>query len=376
MGTGVAVAAAGLVRVDRHYSKSLVDLALEAVDDALRDSGRREGIEFIVVSTAVGRYLTPQMDVGAYVASNLGIPGAKGISVEAGEASGLAAVLAGYHLAASRGRVLVIGVDKLSDSPASDVYSILKYAYYRYGEASYHIGHAAIPGLLARLYMERYKVGREELAYWPVMMHAHGKRNPYAMLRFNVTVESVMSGMPVADPLTLLDMFPLGDGASAIVLERGDGLARLAAVESATGPPSITVASDPLRLEAVSEAWRRAIRAAGLDGVDVVELHDSYSIMGLLILEELGLAERGTAAKMVAEGRFTEGGEGPLVNPSGGLKARGHPVGATGVYMVAELSMQLSGTFPGLQASDARKAAAVSINGHGSSAYTAILSRG
>jgi acetyl-CoA C-acetyltransferase/acetyl-CoA acyltransferase len=150
-------------------------------------------------------------------------------------------------------------------------------------------------------------------------------------------------------------------------------MAAIEAVDSATGPPSIAVADDPLSLDAVREAWRRA--GGHRAPVGVLEVHDSYSIMGVLILEALGLAERGRAAEMVASGEFTEGGGGPLVNPSGGLKARGHPVGATGVYMAAEIAMQLAGVFPGLSAHDARAGAAVSVNGHGSSAYVALMAR-
>ncbi len=371
----VSVKSVGLTRVDRHYDKGVYDLALEAAEDALRDSGVKPG--FLVASTSASLLLEPQLDVASYLAANLGLRGSRALAVEAGEASGLAALLAGYRLAATTGeRVLVVGVDKLSDVPSATVHAALKHVFYRYGDAVYKIGHAAIAGILASLYMERFGVSREELSYWPAMMHSHAKENPYAMLRFAVKPEKVATAMPVATPLTLLDMFPIGDGAAAVLLDpQGGGLASVAAVESATGPASIAYAEDPLWLEAVEEAWRRATAAWGAKRVDVLEVHDSYTIMGLLILEALRLAERGKAAELVASGAFTVGGDGPLVNPSGGLKARGHPVGATGVYMAAEIAMQLSGTFPGLQAGDAKAGAAVSINGHGSSAYVAVFTR-
>lgn len=368
----VGVSAAGLVKVDRHYSKSLYDLAGEAVDDALRDSGRNS-IDYLVVSTVVSRALTPQLDIASYMASHLGLRRARVLSVEAGEASGLAALQAAFHLALGGNRVLVVGVDKLSDAPSHRVYRVLKHVYYRYSDGFHAIGHAAVAGLLARMYMERYGVSREVLAAWPVQMHMHAKSNPYAMLRFAVKPESVLKAMPVAEPLTLLDSFPLGDGAAALLVEPDGGMAGISAVESAVGPLSVAVADDPLRLEAVGEAWRRAAGDGAV--VDVFEVHDSYTIFGLLILEELGLAERGKAAERVAEGDFTTGGSGPLVNPSGGLKARGHPVGATGVYMAAEVAMQLSGTFPGISVPEAKRGAAVSINGHGSSAYVALFTR-
>lgn len=371
----VSVKSVGLTRIDRHFSKGLHDLAVEAVDDALRDAGVDPG--YVVVATSASLILEPQLDIASYVASNLGLRGSRALAVEAGEASGLAALLAGYRLASSTGeRVLVVGVDKLTDVPTATIHAALKHVFYRYGDAVYKIGHAGIAGLLASLYMDRFGVDRETMSYWPAIMHSHAKENPYAMLRFSVKPEKVASAMPVATPLTLLDMFPIGDGAAAVLLDpQGGGLARLESVESATGPASIAFSDDPLWLTAVEKSWRRATASAGVNRVDVLEVHDSYTIMGLLILESLRLAERGKAAELVAEGAFTVGGDGPLVNPSGGLKARGHPVGATGVYMAAELAMQLSGTFPGVKADGARAGAAVSLNGHGSSAYTAVFTR-
>lgn len=371
---GVSVRGVGLTRVDRHYNRGVHDLALEAAEKAMED-GRLP--DYVVVASAVSYILHPQLDLASYVASNIGVLGARTLSIEAGEASGLAALMAAYRLVKSESaRVLVVGVDKLSDEPTSKVYSALKHVYYRYGDAVYKIGHAAIAGILASIYMERYGVDRETLSYWPAVMHSHGKENPYAMLRFAVKPEKVSTGMPVAYPLTLLDSFPLGDGAAALLLEPGNaGMASIEAVESSMGAASIAFRDDPLWIESVGEAWRRALDRAGGGRVDVVELHDSYSIMGILILESMRLTERGKAAELMAEGYFTVGGDGPLVNPSGGLKARGHPVGATGLYMAAEIAMQLSGSFPGVKAEDARMGAAISINGHGSSAYAAILRR-
>ncbi len=369
----VSVKSVGLTRIDRHYNKGVYDLAVEAVDDALKDSGAEPS--YLVASTSASLLLEPQLDLASYLASHLGLRGSRALAVEAGEASGLAAILAGYRLAISTGeRVLVVGVDKLSDLPSASVHAALKHVFYRYGDALYKVGHAAVAGLLASLYMDRFGVDRETMSYWPAMMHSHAKENPYAMLRFAVKPEKVATAMPVASPLTLLDMFPLGDGAAAVLLDpQGGGLAEIASVESSTGPASIAFSEDPLWLDAVEESWRRALSTAGVNGVEVLEIHDSYTIMGLLILETLRLAERGKAAELVAEGAFTVGGSGPLVNASGGLKARGHPVGATGVYMAAEVAMQLADVFPGVKADDAKTGAAVSINGHGSSAYTAIF---
>jgi acetyl-CoA C-acetyltransferase/acetyl-CoA acyltransferase len=128
-----------------------------------------------------------------------------------------------------------------------------------------------------------------------------------------------------------------------------------------------------LKIESLETAYRRLVERVDVKDVDVVELHDSFTITGILELETLRLAERGKAAEAVAQGNFSIGGEGPVVNPSGGLKARGHPIGATGVYQVAEIALQLSGEFPGLKVEGARGGLAVAVNAMGSSSYVAYL---
>ncbi|MEM1873248.1 MAG: thiolase family protein, partial [Acidilobaceae archaeon] len=188
-----------------------------------------------------------------------------------------------------------------------------------------------------------------------------------------VKPEAVLEAPPVAEPLTLLDMPPISDGAAAIVLSarsRGS-LSKLVAVESATGYPSIALQEDPLIIESLEVAYAKLRAKEDIEDPDILEVHDSSSITGILILETLGLAERGRAAKMIAEGYFSN--EKPLVNLSGGLKARGHPIGATGVYQLAEIALQIAGIFPGRRAQEAKRGLAVSINAHGSSSYVAYL---
>ncbi|BAN90645.1 3-ketoacyl-CoA thiolase [Aeropyrum camini SY1 = JCM 12091] len=369
----VAIKSVGMVRVGRHFGSGAEDLAKEALEAALSDAGWSR-IDAVVVSSFVYPRLSGQADIASYIASSLGFGGATAITVEAGEASGLAAAVTAARLAAEGKRVVLLGVDKMSDAPSSRVYSILKGVYNVDWDGVYPISHAAIHGLLADLYMSMYGVDRDTLSYWPALMHSNAKENPYAMLRFAIKPEAVKDAMPVALPLTMLDTFAMGDGAAAVALSRGDGgLAVLKSVEAASGPISVSHLDDPLVMPAVKEAWDKARSSAGIRSVDVLEIHDSYTITGIIILESLGLAEKGTAAIRVAEGYFTSSGEGPTVNASGGLKARGHTGGATGVYMLGEVAMQLAGVFPGVSAPDARSGAAVSINGHGSSAYIAVL---
>ncbi|WP_256205061.1 thiolase family protein [Aeropyrum camini] len=326
----MAIKSVGMVRVGRHFGSGAEDLAKEALEAALSDAGWSR-IDAVVVSSFVYPRLSGQADIASYIASSLGFGGATAITVEAGEASGLAAAVTAARLAAEGKRVVLLGVDKMSDAPSSRVYSILKGVYNVDWDGVYPISHAAIHGLLADLYMSMYGVDRDTLSYWPALMHSNAKENPYAMLRFAIKPEAVKDAMPVALPLTMLDTFAMGDGAAAVALSRGDGgLAVLKSVEAASGPISVSHLDDPLVMPAVKEAWDKARSSAGIRSVDVLEIHDSYTITGIIILESLGLAEKGTAAIRVAEGYFTSSGEGPTVNASGGLRPEATQAGLPG----------------------------------------------
>ncbi len=372
---------ASLTRVNRYYEKDVRKLAAEVAFNVI-DSAIVDDVDYVIVGSSLSYLQSPQLDLASYIAGYIGLRGARALTVEAGEASGLAAVQIAKSLIDSNHaeRVLVVGVDKLTDHVSSETYRHLQSIYDTESDAVYNIGHAGIAGLLMRLYMSRYGVSREDMAYWPVTMHSHGKSNPYAMLRFNVSLEKVINAMPVADPITLLDLYPIGDGASAILLsshedsKAGDAIAELVRIESATGYPSPALRDDPLFVESLEEASRRLnMGTREWERVDVIELHDTSTITAYMILETLGIVDKGRAPQEVAKGRFTVGGEGPVINPSGGLKSRGHPVGATGVYQIAEVSLQLAGEFPGVRVDDAKLGAVISINGHGSSSYVGLL---
>lgn len=371
----VLVTGTGAVRIGRHYDKGPRELAFEAARQALSEAGV-DSVDYVIVTSSILYLQAPQLDLASYIAGSLGLHAARTLTVESGESSGLAGLEAAVGLIESHraGRVLLVGVDKLTEHPSGPTYAMLQRLYNTEAEAYYKIGHAGVAALLAKLYMDRYSVDRLTMAYWPALMHSHAKQNPHAMLPFAVTPEKVVKGMPVADPLTLLDAFPLGDGAAAVVLEagdeaRGDPLAVVEAVESAAGIASPQLREDPLDFESV----RTVIQRLGSPGYDVMEIHDSFTIHGLLELEALGLAPRGKAAEEVAAGAFSLEGEKPLANPSGGLKARGHPIGATGVYKIVELSRILSGKWAGARRGGEKRGLALDVNAAGSSARAALL---
>ncbi|MGC9071882.1 MAG: thiolase family protein [Acidilobus sp.] len=373
------VEGAGMVKVERHYEKGLADLAAEAAFRAIDEAGGAKGVDYVVVSNALAPLQDEQLDLGGYLTTSLGLRGARSLTVETGEASGLAAVQVASSLIESgmADKVLVIGVEKVTEFPSAQTYRHLQMIYDAESRAHYNVGFAADAALLTRLYLDTYNVDRELLSYWPTLMHNNAKENPYAMLNFAIRPDRVLKALTIADPLTLLDTFPLGDGAAALVLSGKDSssrpVARISAVESATGLGSTELGDDPLTIDSVAEAYKRLQSLVGYDSFDFIELHDSFTIMALLILETIGLAPKGKAAELVAQGSFSPTGNGPVANPSGGLKARGHPVGATGVYQVAEASLQVAGKFPGIQVRGAKRGLVISMNGLGSTAFAATI---
>ncbi len=375
----VMIEGVGMTKIERLYDKGLHQLAAEAAFKALDEAGGPSGVDYLVVSNALSPVQDEQLDLAAYLATSLGLRGVRALKVEAGEASGLAAVATAYSLIESNmaDKVLVVGVEKVTEYQSSKAYRQLQMLYDSESRSFYNVGFAADAAMLTRLYMDTYNVDRELLSYWPALMHSNAKENPYAMLNFAIKPDRVSKAQIIADPITLLDTYPLGDGAAAVVLSSKDSsrnpLAKLDAVESATGLGSIELMDDPLIIDSLVEAYKRLQNLASVDNIDVIELHDSFTIMGLLTLESLGLSPRGKAAEMIASGDFSIKGRGPVVNPSGGLKARGHPIGATGVYQLAEVALQVAGRFPGVQVKNARKGLAISMNGLGSSSYIALV---
>ncbi len=380
----VYVVGVGVSRVDRRFSDSLRSLFAEASLKALDDAGN-PSVDAVVVANMMSSRLQEQDSLASLLADSIGLRGRMGFKVETACGSGGSAIIAGYSLVASglANVVLVGGVEKMSDYPTKTVTRALAQAADAEYELFYGASFAGLNALVTRMYMMKYNVKHEVMAEWPVLMHENGYMNPYAQLRFKVTVEDVLKSPVIADPVRLLDCSPLGDGAAAVVLASEDYARRLndapveiAGLWQATDCLDLASREEIIGLKATRIACEKAYRMARVDArdVDVVELHDAFTIMGLLSLEEMGFAPRGEAAKLVAEGRFRVGDK-PQVNLSGGLKARGHPVGATGVYQAAEIVMQLRGDFPGLKASKAEVGVTENIGGTGASVSIIVFRR-
>ncbi len=382
-GREVLIASVGLVRPGRHYNLDYVEL----VDRALRDAESRGGLctepEAIVVASAYSGVLGEQLVIGDHLVTWLGFTPKPAFRVEAGLGSGGAALKLAYSLVASGAydSVLLVGVEKLTDYPSGVTAWTGVYEMDSRNEGYYKMSVAAAYALMARAYMEMYGVTRRQLSLWPVRMHEHARGNPYAALRNPLTPESVEKSPLVAEPLHQFDAGPVSDGAAVVLLVSGgigscDAGVRVSGVESATDYLSLGLRASLDELRAVRVAAERLYEKLGVSptGLDVVELRDVYSITGFLALEAIGLVEKGHAARAIEEGRFTQGDR-PVVNPSGGTKARGEVGGATGVYQVAEAALQLMGMGVGVRVDDARKALVVDIGGPGSNATVALLER-
>ncbi len=379
----VYVVGVGFTKIGRFFDKGLRELFAEASLKALEDIGN-EKVEALVVGNMMSSSLSEQDNLGAVLADYAGLGGIPAFKVEAACGSGGVAVYTGFSLIASGlfDVVMVSGVEKETEYPTRIVSKGLAQASDAEYEMFYGISFTGLNALVMRMYMEKYGVSRDEMSIWPVLMHKNASKNPYAQLPFEVTIEQVKNSMMIADPIRLLDSSPIGDGAAAIILasekfarKLSDTPVEVAGVGMATDHIYIAYREDLLKLKATIEASKKAFSMAKVmpSQIDIVEEHDAFTVLGFINLEDLGFSERGKTPKEMLQGRFHPGDK-PTVNPSGGLKARGHPVGATGVYQVAEVTMQLRGDYPGIKV-QGEIGLAHSIGGLGTTVTVIILKR-
>jgi len=386
----VFVVGVGMTKIGRHFEKHAKELFAEALWKAIEDAGGTRP-QAIVVGNMTSSVLMQQDSLGALLADYAGFRGIPAFKVEAACGSGGVALYAGYALVKS-GVVDVVavgGVEKLTEANTETVTRALAQA----ADADYEVFYGAtftgLNAMLARLYMNTFNYTEEDLSYWPLKMHEYASYNPYAQLPRKTTLEEILKSPLIADPIRLYHAAPIGDGAAVVLLVRGEERAReisravgrdvlveLASVSVVTDSVDMTTRRDLLTMESTVIASREALAKAKLTvkDVDYVELHDAFHITAYASLEDLGFAPKGAAAKLYREGRFQKGDK-PEVNFSGGLKARGHPVGATGVYQAAEATMQLRGDFPGFKASSPETALIHNIGGVSTIAAVAVFKR-
>ncbi|MGA1974829.1 MAG: beta-ketoacyl synthase N-terminal-like domain-containing protein [Conexivisphaerales archaeon] len=347
----VFVASAGLVQVGEHWSKSILDLmaeasllAMNALPDAKPDR--------VIVGNMFSGVGASQEHLGALLASQLNLIGVPAYKVEAACGSGGAAVHNAFLSikAEESDVVLVCGVEKMKDMEVGRVTAALTMAdsaeYTQFPGGTF----ISLNAITHALYLKKYGISREEMAGFPVLGHRNAALSKHAMFKKAITAEDVLRSPLISDPIRLMDSSPVCDGAAALLLlsekkakELHAEAVEILASEVAANLFSVYERPDPLDYLATRTAATRALERTGLklDQMDFMETHDAFSITAALTLESLGVCKPGKAPHDVSTGRFDLTGELPL-NTFGGLKGRGHPVGATGVYQVAEAYLQLS----------------------------------
>jgi acetyl-CoA C-acetyltransferase len=365
------------------WDVSLRDIFVEAALNALDDAGV-DHVDSIYVGCMSGGLFTGQEHLGCLMADYLGMTPVPATRIESACASGGAAVRQGYIEVASgvSDLVLVGGVEKMTDVSGDEAAYALSTAADMEYEAYHGITFPGLYALMAKVHMERYGTTCKQLALVAVKNHRHGAMNPEAQFPFEISVEDVLQSAMVADPLRVLDCSPVTDGAAAVVLcslEMARTISRKPVVKilasaQASGPIALSSRPDPAWLDATATAAGKAYKMAGKTpaDMDVAEVHDCFTIAEILILEALFLVEKGKGGQAAESGFSALGGKIP-VNTSGGLKSKGHPVGATGVAQVVEITRQLRGIAGARQVKGARVGLTQNMGGTGGSSVVHIF---
>lgn len=372
----------GQVPVGEHWDQSLRDLAVRALRSAVADAGV-EAPEALYLGNMLGALLSDQQHLGALVADWAGYRGIEAATVEAACCSGASALRQAYLAIRSGAHrvVVAMGAEKMTDSVNGATTAGLAMAADAEAEAAVGLSFPAINALLMRRYMHEFSLRREDFAAFAMNSHANAVGNPNAMFRKAISERAYLEAPAIADPVGLMDSAPMADGAAAVVLADAETAERLGRrgvriTGSAVATDSLALQErrDMLYLDAVAASTARALDMAGrtTDDVSFFEAHDAFTIMSILSLEAAGFASRGEACRLAAEGEVSRTGRIPICT-MGGLKARGHPVGATGVYQAAEAVLQLKGQAGDCQVEGARVGVIQNIGGSGATVVTHVL---
>lgn len=378
----VAIIGVGMTKWGELWEKSYRDLAVEAALKCLDDAGV-DKVDSITVGTMSGGLFNAQEHLGSLVADYLGQRFVPATRVESACASGGLAVKTAYMEVASglSEYALAVGVEKMTDVDGGDAtFALATASDYDY-EGFHGMTFPGLYALMAVAHMKKYGTTLEQLSQVTVKNHHNGSMNPHAQFPCEVTLDQVMSSTMVADPLRLLHCSPITDGSAAVLLAPvavAKKLNKPYAVITGIGHASDTIAlcqrKDFAKLEVVEVAAQRAFKMAGktIRDIHFAEVHDCFSIAEIIVMEALGMVEPGQGGPAVMNGLTALEGGFPI-NPSGGLKSKGHPVGATGVAQVVEVVNQLRGQAGPRQIKNARTALTQNMGGSGASCVIHIL---
>ncbi|MBI5709495.1 MAG: thiolase domain-containing protein [Candidatus Eisenbacteria bacterium] len=376
----VAIVSAGMTRFGELWESSLRDLFAEAALEALA-AAKVDRLDSIVVGCMSGGQFVGQEHIGPLMADQIGMAGVAATHVESACASGGVALRTAFLEVASGASDLVLaaGVEKMTDG--ADVTAVLATAADQELEAFHGITFPGLYAMIARAHMQANGTTEEDLAWVAVKNHRHGALNPKAQFAREVKLEEVMKSSMVSDPLRLLCCSPVSDGAAAVLLcplehakRYTDHPVKIRGTGLATSTMALADRKDPAFLDAVQLSGERAYKMAGVGPADiqVAEVHDCFAIAEICCIEALGLVEKGAGRHAARTGLTALGGKIP-VNTSGGLKSKGHPVGATGIAQAIEIFEQLRGGAGARQVKGARIGLAQNMGGSGASSVVHVF---
>lgn len=382
----VSIIGIGQTPVGELWDRSARQLAYQAISSALADANV-ERADALFVGNMLSGSLLDQEHLGTLVADFCGLHGIEAAKVEAACASGAAALRVGAMAVASgfHDIVIVAGLEKMTDTVGKDTTAGLATAADAEYEALHGVSFVGLNALIMQRYMYEYDVPLDAFAGFSINAHRNGANNPNAMFQEAITLNDYVKAPVIATPINIMDSSPVCDGAAALVLAPTEwahrfttghhrGSVRILGSASANDTLAVHDRRDPLFLEAAQVSSQKALRQAGvmLDELDLFELHDAFTIMTALSLEANGFARRGEGWRMAQDDEIGIRGRLPI-STMGGLKSRGHPVGATGVYQIVECVQQLTGVAGANQVSNAQLAMAQNIGGSGATIVTHVL---
>ena len=376
----VAVIGIGMTQFGELWSKSLRDIYVEAALEAMNDAGV-DKIDSLYVGTMTPGLLVGQEHIGALMADYLGAAPVPAVRIESACASGGFAFRQAFFEVASgmSDIVLVGGVEKMNDG--ADVTYALSTAADQEYECFHGITFPGLYAMIANAYFAKYGATRKHLAMVAVKNHHNGAMNPHAQFPVEINIDDVLKATMVADPITVMDSSPVSDGAACAILTSVDiakkmkkPVIKVIGSGAATDTIALHQRADILSLDAVKVAGERAYKMAGVkpEDIDFAEVHDCFTIAELCVIEELGFAKRGKGAEMTEKGETALTGRMPI-NTSGGLKSKGHPVGATGIAQVVEVVEQLRGNAGKRQVKNAKIGMTQNMGGSGASSVVHIF---
>lgn len=376
----IAILGIGQTKIGEHWEKSLREIGGDAAFAAMQDAGI-EKVDALFVGNMLSPIVNGQNQLGTFFSDWIGLWKQEAVKIEAACGSGAAAFRSALMAVASGDieSALVVGVEKMTDKAGRDVTASLATAADADYEIEQGVSFVGLNALVMRRYMHEFGWKHEDFANFSINAHANAMHNPYARLHEKISLDKFERSSMVSTPINLLDASPTGDGAAAIVIvpaEKVQRKPRIIVSASAAATDTIAVHSrkDPMFLQAAYASSKRAYEMAGVtpQDIDFFELHDAFSIMAALSLEASGFAEKGQGVRLALDNEISIQGGMPVCT-RGGLKARGHPVGATGVYQLVEVVQQLRGECGKTQVEAAKIGMAQNIGGSGATILTHIL---